>query len=366
MFLWKGRPEIHHVYNRRLTTDSLSCEAEFKPGWKMAFEQRKALYQAIEQERDTKVLAYVTGDRPHAETQIGADCIDIFVDLLDAIGPTKRISLLLHTNGGNTAAAWRLVNLIKTFCDEFEVLIPYKAMSAGTLISLGAQNIVMTKQAALGPIDPSLHHPLGPQVPNGNQLARVPVSVEAVRGYLDAAKDDLKITDSALLGKILNDLSEKVHPLVLGEIFRSRAQIRFLAGKLLNDHMQDSDKVQAIIDFLCADSGSHDYTINRREARTMGLPIETPSAEFYNQLKSVHKDYSAQMHLLEPFNPIGLAGPNQSANYELVRGLIESVTSGSFGFVSEGTVTRSTVQTPQGAQELLDDRRTYEGWRALA
>src|SRR5690554_3400684 len=132
----------------------------------MAFDQRMPLYQKIEEERDTKIIAYLTSDRINAETQIGADCVDIFVDLLDAIGPTKRISLLLHTNGGNTAAAWRLVNLIKTFCDEFEVIVPYKAMSAGTLISLGASTIVMTKQAALGPIDPSLTHPLGPQVPN--------------------------------------------------------------------------------------------------------------------------------------------------------------------------------------------------------
>ena len=298
----------------------------------MGFAERKPLYDAIEQERETKIISYVTSDRANAETQIGADCIDIFVDHLDAIGPTKRISLLLHTNGGNTAAAWRLVNLIKTFCDEFEVLIPYKAMSAGTLISLGAHRIVMTKQAALGPIDPSLVHPLGPQIANGNQLARIPVSVEAVRGFLDAAKSDLKIEDAALLSSILNELSNKVHPLVLGEIFRPRAQIRFLAEKLLNEHVQDSGKVQAIVDFLCADSGSHDYTINRREAAALGLPVEKPSAEFYEQLKKVHKDYSGQMKLSEPFNPMTLAQPNSSTNYQMVRGLIESVSGGSFGF----------------------------------
>ena len=331
----------------------------------MGFAERKPLYDAIEQERETKIISYVTSDRANAETQIGADCIDIFVDHLDAIGPTKRISLLLHTNGGNTAAAWRLVNLIKTFCDEFEVLIPYKAMSAGTLISLGAHRIVMTKQAALGPIDPSLVHPLGPQIANGNQLARIPVSVEAVRGFLDAAKSDLKIEDAALLSSILNELSNKVHPLVLGEIFRSRAQIRFLAEKLLNEHVQDSGKVQAIVDFLCADSGSHDYTINRREAAALGLPVEKPSAEFYEQLKKVHKDYSGQMKLSEPFNPMTLAQPNSSTNYQMVRGLIESVSGGSFGFVSEGTMTRSTIATPQGQQEQIEDRRIFEGWKTL-
>jgi hypothetical protein len=331
----------------------------------MGFAERKSLYGAIEKERDTKVICYITSDRANAETQIAPDCIDIFVDHLDAIGPTKRISLLLHTNGGNTAAAWRLVNLIKTFCDEFEVLIPYKAMSAGTLISLGAQRIVMTKQAALGPIDPSLVHPLGPQIANGNQLARIPVSVEAVRGFIDAAKVDLKIEDAALLSSILIDLSNKVHPLVLGEIFRSRAQIRFLAEKLLNEHVQDSEKRRAIVDFLCADSGSHDYTVNRREALALGLPVEKPSAEFYEQLKAVHKDYSGQMKLSEPFNPMTLAAPNSSTNYQMVRGLIESAKGGCFGFVSEGTMTRATIATPQGPQEQLEDRRVYEGWKSL-
>lgn len=331
----------------------------------MAFAQRRAIYEAIEHERQSKLLCYVTSDRQNAETQIGVDCIDIFVDLLDQIGPTPRISLLLHTNGGNTAAAWRLVNLIRTFCDDFEVLIPYKAMSAGTLISLGAQKIVMSKQATLGPIDPSLVHALGPHLPSGNQMARVPVSVEAVRGYLDAAKEDLGIEDPSVLGSLLMDLANKVHPLVLGEIFRSRAQIRFLASKLLGTHIEDEEKIKVIIDFLCADSGSHDYTINRREALSLGLPVEKPDEHFYQQLKALHKDYAAEMKLLEPFNPTTVVAPNQSAKYELIRGLIESVTGGSYGFVSQGTLIRSSVMGPQGQVEQIDDRREFEGWRQL-
>jgi hypothetical protein len=331
----------------------------------MSFIQRKPLYEAIERDRDTKIVSYITGDRSNAETQISPDCIDLFVDALDAIGPTKRISLLLHTNGGNTAAAWRLVNLIKTFCDDFEVLIPYKAMSAGTLISLGASKIVMTKQAALGPIDPSLIHPLGPQVPNGNQLARIPVSVEAVRGFLDAARNDLDIKDNNILATILNELSNKVHPLVLGEIFRSRTQIRFLAEKLLKENVQDSGKVQAIVDFLCADSGSHDYTINRREAQALGLPVEKPSAPFYDQLKALHKDYSSEMELAVPFNPMTIVAPNSSTTYRMVRGIIESVDAGSYGFLSEGTLVRSIVATPDGPQEQINDHRIFEGWRMI-
>ncbi len=251
----------------------------------MDYGTRRQIYREIECDRDTKLLNFVTSDRAGMETQIAQDCVDLFVDLLDKIGPTKRISLLLHTNGGQTSAAWRLVNLVRTFCDELEVLIPLKALSAGTLISLGADKIVMTKQAALGPIDPSLTHPLNLAIPVGNQVARVPVSVEAVRGYLDAVKEDLKVKNEASLAQVMMDLSNKVHPLVLGEIFRSREQIRFLADKLIRGQVTDANKIKQIIDFLCADSGSHDYTINRREADQLGLRIEKPSEDFISDLK---------------------------------------------------------------------------------
>jgi membrane-bound ClpP family serine protease len=219
--------------------------------------------------RSSRVFAYITGDRQGMETQIAQDCIDLFVDLLDGVGPTPKISLILHTNGGQTLAAWRLVNLIRTFCDELEVIVPAKALSAGTLIAIGANRIVMTKQAVLGPIDPSVNNPLNPSISVGNQQQRVPVSVESVRGYLDAAKRELGIKGSAALAEILKSLSSQVHPIVLGEVFRSRAQIRFLAAKLLRGQVKNQAKVKKIIDFLCADSGSHDYSINRREAHEL-------------------------------------------------------------------------------------------------
>jgi hypothetical protein len=168
------------------------------------FETRKAIYKQIEEERSTKVLVYITGDRRGIETQISTDCIDLFVDFLDQIGPTKKLSLILHTNGGETLAAWRLVNLLRIFCDELEILIPMKSLSAGTLLCIGADRLIMTKQAALGPIDPSVNSPLNPQISiPGNPAARVPVSVENVLGYLSAAKDELQITSEQHASRIV-------------------------------------------------------------------------------------------------------------------------------------------------------------------
>ena len=216
----------------------------------MDYSKRQDLYRQIEQDRKTKVLSFITSDRKNMETVIAQDCIEPFVDLLEKIGPTERISLLLHTDGGGTLAAWRLVNLIRIFCDELEVLVPFKALSAGTLISIGADRVVMTKQAALGPIDPSVNNPLNPQASIGGQSKQVPVSVESVRGYLDAARQELEIQDEQALTSVLLNLTNHIHPLVLGEIFRSQAQIRFLANKLLPRQVDDTEKIKSIIDFL--------------------------------------------------------------------------------------------------------------------
>ena len=48
------------------------------------------IYQEIERNRNSKVIAYVTGDRANMETQIAADVVDIFGKHLEAIGKTKK------------------------------------------------------------------------------------------------------------------------------------------------------------------------------------------------------------------------------------------------------------------------------------
>ena len=255
--------------------------------------ERAELLRRIEGERSSRALLYVTGDRSGLETQIGQDVIDLFVDHLDDIGPVPKISLLLHTSGGDTSAAWNLVNLLQMFCDDLEVIAPGKCMSAGTLISLGANRIVMTKQATLGPIDPTIQHALGPSIPGASPDARAGVSVEAVKGYLQAVR--AADGGQALEGQALLDLSTQVHPLVLGQIFRSQQQIRDLAERLLKRHTTDPEKNAQIIDFLCSDSGSHDYTINRREAAQLGLNIEKCAESLYEVVKRLSSSYSLAM-----------------------------------------------------------------------
>lgn len=331
----------------------------------MNFKTRKVIYQQIEKARDTKVIAFVTSDRVGMETQIAQDSVDVFVDLLDQVGPTERISLILHTNGGQTLAAWRLINLLRTFCDELEVIVPAKALSAGTLICIGAQKIIMTKQAVLGPIDPSVNNALNPMANVNGQMVRVPVSVENLRGYIDAIRDELGIKSEAALSTVLSKLTEQVHPLVIGEVFRSRTQIRFLAEKLLKTQVKDAKQLKSIIAFLCGDSGSHDYSINRREAKEFGLNVEKADERLYKFLKAIHASFTQELKLLTPYSQQSVLAGGQNATYSEVRGLVEGTVGGCYRFLSEGNLTQLTVSTPVGQQIGISDTRTFEGWRKV-
>ena len=331
-------------------------------------EKRGELLRQIESDRNSKTVIYVTGDRQGLETKIGQDIIDLFVDHLDEIGPVKKISLVLYTSGGDTSAAWNLVNLFHMFCDDFEIIAPGKCMSAGTLVALGADRIVMTKQATLGPIDPSIQHPLGPSIPGASPDARAGVSVEAVEGYLDAIR---KCQAGELFeGQALIDLSNKVHPLVLGQIFRSRQQIRDLAGRLLKKHTNKQEQIDQIVDFLCSESGSHDYTINRREAKRLGLNVEKCSEELYEIIRQLRSSFSTQLLLREPYDINTLVADGSTGRYEFTRALIESGDHGAHHFITAGEieVTEIIQQNQDGTslkQVAIRDQRSFDGWRKI-
>ena len=279
----------------------------------------------------------------------------------------KKITLYLYSLGGDILAGWTVANMIRLFCDEFEVIVPSKAQSTATLICLGANNIVMTKQGTLGPIDPSINDPLNPPQPGAAPQFRVPLSVEAIAGYFDLAKKEIGIKEEAHLVSTFLKLSEQVHPVALGKVFRARAQIQMLAEKLLKFHMKDDEKIKGIISLLCGEAGSHDFTINRRAAMELGLPVEKPDENNYTIIRAVHDDIWKELEMDSDFNYNILLGTGLQAGYSCTRALLESVTGGSYKFISEGTVTKVNAPSPLPGQPqqppTINDQRTFEGWR---
>jgi hypothetical protein len=257
-----------------------------------------------------------------------------------------------------------IVNMIRLFCDEFEVIIPSKAHSTATLICLGADKIVMTKQATLGAIDPSVTTPLNPPVPGAPPMTRVPISVEAVASYFELAKKLMGIKEESNLSNVFLKLADQVHPVALGDVYRARTQIQMLAEKLLNLHMKDDSNIKKVISVLCSESGSHDYTINRREAKgDLKLPVEIPDDKFYKIIRDIHMDVRLELKLNELFEPDFELGVLPSKQYSATRALVESTTGGSHKYISSGLLTRIQVPGPAGPQPGVQMQGIFEGWR---
>lgn len=163
------------------------------------------------------------------------------------------------------------------------------------------------------------------------------------------------------MAQILLNLSQQVHPLVLGEVFRTRSQIRMLATKLIANQVKGKDSVNKILEFMCSESGSHDYTINRREAKEeLGLNITKPDKDQYLVIKQLYDDFSEELELTNKFESQRYLGIDNEKDYSFRRGLIESVGYGSHVFLSEGKFQKRTI--PGQSTEQMLQISTKEGW----
>ena len=292
----------------------------------MGREERLNIIREIEQERESRVLTFITGDRKGLETRIATDSFPFCLEHLMKMGHQKQIDLYLYSTGGITMAGFALVNLIREFCNIFNVIVPFKALSCATLIALGADNIYMTKIGQLSPIDPSVNHSLGPHtsIP-GQQAKLVPVNVEDVSSYFDLAKNELGLKDEESLVKVFEGLSRNIHPLTLGAINRSREQIRFLAKTLLSYHMKDQTKIDKIVETLVGGRFSHDYLIGHKEAKeVLGLEIRDMSETLTRRVMELYQEYDKLLQLSVPYNPEIILGANEVATGNLNGAIIES------------------------------------------
>ncbi|MBU4454972.1 hypothetical protein KJ586_00445, partial [Patescibacteria group bacterium] len=100
---------------------------------------KKTLIQQIEEARNSRVITYITSDRQGPiNARVAMDIIPVISKQLQTIGKTENIDLFLYSAGGDTMVPWRLVSMVREYCDKFSVIAPYKAHSAATMIALGA------------------------------------------------------------------------------------------------------------------------------------------------------------------------------------------------------------------------------------
>ena len=278
----------------------------------MSRTRRLKIIEEIEKKRQSKVLVYVTGDRPGVPpAHIAPDVLPIFEQHIQSLiqEGTEKLDLFLYSRGGHSDTPWSIVTLLREYLDDlqFGVLIPFRAHSAATVIAIGADEIVMTPIAELGPIDATIqggHH--SPRDPNSHEP--LPMSVEEVRGYMELLGTfDIDTQNQRM--KAFSDLTANVHPLGLGAVNRLLSQTERVAEELLRmRHSPLSDeKVRRIVDALASEIGSHNHSIRRSEAKKIGIDFVTKAEDegVQDELLKLHGEYVDLLQLNCPFDGQG-------------------------------------------------------------
>lgn len=176
----------------------------------------------------------------------------------------KGLDLILHTPGGDIAAAESLVDYLhQLFGSDIRVIVPQLAMSAGTMIACSAKSVVMGKQSSLGPIDPQIQN-----VPAIGVLAELDKAAADIKG--DPAKLELW---RMIIGKYHPTLVVSCEQAIkwAQEFVENSLKTVMFAGEA-----DAEDKAKAIVDFLSDFDSTrhHSRHININRCREIGLKIE--------------------------------------------------------------------------------------------
>lgn len=276
----------------------------------MSRKNRKKIIQEIEKKRGSKVIAYVTSDRSGLSVPIAGDVVSLIHEHILGLKEKEhlKLDLFIYSRGGQSDVPWTIVSMFREFSQEgsFSVLIPYRAHSAATVISLGADEIVMTKKAELGPIDITMSSgPYNPTEKNSNQ--RLPISVEDVTGYFSLLeKVGCERPDEKMKGFEL--LTNHVHPLALGTVSRLLEETKLVALRLLSTRANpfSEEENHEIMRRFSSEVYSHNHAISRTEAvKYIGLK-QVKSAEeidIADELWALYEEYKELFHLEDPFEP---------------------------------------------------------------
>jgi hypothetical protein len=190
-----------------------------------------------------KGLQAYRGDWGSGGTTIGPDDELRVKDEVDRIGAHhKDLALCINAFGGSSASAFNVARLLRSRFRQIVVYVPHVAASAATLLSLGADRVVMSQCAYMTMVDPMLR--LGPFLVQATQI----IHAGALPGANMPAEHRLVAASS--LAMIEEQLTSVLRDAGYGEAVQSSVKRRLLLSR-----------------------GSHDAPISRGELREVGVRV---------------------------------------------------------------------------------------------
>lgn len=232
--------------------------------------QRQILIREIEDITLRKLICYI------ADPNAFIDKTDAppMVDLLHNITPGTPIDLMIHTPGGDIDAAEKLITLVRNRAGgrEVRVLVPDFAKSAGTLIALGADKVLMGDASELGAIDPQV------MLPDSQGV----VVAHSAQNYLDAFAEHAEALRRQPGDPVAALMLSKMEPAIVRKLERMMDRSRAIAEDLLSQAMvRDAKQARKIAKGLNNTKKwhSHGQMISHSRAKGAGLAVEYMGAE---------------------------------------------------------------------------------------
>lgn len=237
--------------------------------------QRQAQIAKIQELTGRRLICYVSS----LAASIDRDDTVPFVDLLHNLPIGEDLDLLLHTPGGDIDAAEKLTVMLRKRVGEAQlrVVVPDLAKSAGTLMALAADSIVMSDSSELGPIDPQIA--LADR--HGNLIPH------SVQSYLDAYQrhaQELRNDPADEAARIMLSKLDP-HTVRLFDAIRQRAQ-RLAENQLKLGMFRGGTGNFTLVASKLIDTNewlSHGQMIDADAAQVIGLVVEymDPQSELW-------------------------------------------------------------------------------------
>lgn len=186
-----------------------------------------------------------------------------FMGSIHELDRSKGLDLLLHTPGGGTAATESLIDYLRNmFGTNIRAIVPQLAMSAGTMVALACEEVLMGAQSSLGPIDPQIYG-----------LPAHGIIEEFDRAAEEIQQDQTKIP-------VWQPIIAKYNPTLIGECQKaidwSNEMVKNnLISGMFKDDYDAQDKTDRVVEALAdhALTLSHDRHISLERAREMGIKV---------------------------------------------------------------------------------------------
>lgn len=210
----------------------------------------------------------------------------------------KKANVILYTYGGDPHAAFRIARALQHhYSDGVTLFIPHYCKSAGTLIAIGATELVISDMGELGPLDVQLakssemfERSSGMDITQGMEALRSQ-ALESFKHFAVEIKIGSKLSTkiatevaTEMTAGLFRPIFAQIDPARVGEIQRATL-IAFRYGRILERKWRN---VQAGgVAKLIAEYPSHSFVIDRKEARDIFKLVREPQSDEVKLLKDV-------------------------------------------------------------------------------